>query len=84
VINSASVSDLENQPAPLPRASGPDDRPERPRDPSLASDHLADIVLGDVQPQDDGVVALLLLDSDRIRVVHELSREVREELRQAV
>jgi hypothetical protein len=83
VINSRSVSDLEDQPSPLPRASGPDDCAKRPGNPTLASDYLADVVFRDVQPEDESVVTLLLLDADRVWIVDELSREVLEELRQA-
>jgi hypothetical protein len=48
---------------------------QRPRDPALPSDHLADVLLSDEQPQDDDVVALLALDADGFRVVDEPSRD---------
>jgi hypothetical protein len=77
---SSSVSDLVNQPAPLPRAARPDDRAKRPRDPPLAADHLADIVLGHVQAEHERVVTLLLLDANRLRVVDEALRQVGQQL----
>ena len=77
------IGDLEHQTAPLPRAAGADERTKRTRDPPLASDHLADVLLGHMEPEDDRVVALLLLDADCVRVVDQPPREVDEELRQA-
>lgn len=77
------IGDLENQAAPLPRAAGAHERAQRPRDPTLTPDHLADVLLGHVKAEDDGVVALLLLDPDCVRIVDEPAREVDEELRQA-
>ena len=55
---------------------------QRPRDPALPSDHLADVLLRDEQPQDDDVVALLALDADRVGVVDEAPREDLEQLSQ--
>lgn len=79
---SSSVSDLEDQPAALPRSTGPHDRAERPSDPPLASDHLADVLLRDVQAEHDGVVPQLLLDADGVGVVHQPLSQVCEELSQ--
>lgn len=79
---SSSVSDLEDQPAPLPGSTGPHDRAERPRDPALASDHLADVLLRDVQAEHDGVVPQLLLDADGVGVVDQPLGQVCEELSQ--
>src|SRR5205814_7325318 len=44
-------------------------------------DHLAQVVLGDVQPQDDGVLLLDTLDAHRVGLVDELARQVLEQLR---
>jgi hypothetical protein len=82
-MSSASlVSDLEDQPAALPGTARSNDRAERTGDPPLAPDHLADIVLGDVQPEHDRVVVLLLLDADGVRLVNEAARQVGQELSQ--
>ena len=40
--------------------AGAHDRPQRARDPPLAADHLADVVVGDVKPQHDRVVSSTL------------------------
>ena len=77
-----SVSDLEDQPAPLAGAAGAHDRAERASYAALTADHLADVVLGDVQAEDDGIFALLLLYADGIRIVHELPGQVREKVSQ--
>ena len=77
-----SVSDLEDQPAPLPRPAGTHDRAERPRDPALPSDHLADVVLRHVEPKNDRVVPLLLLHAHSVGIVHQPLREVLEQLSQ--
>jgi hypothetical protein len=55
---------------------------QRPRDPALPSDHLADVLLRDEQPQDDEVISLLALDANRVRVVDEPTRKDFEQLRQ--
>jgi hypothetical protein len=77
-----SVSDLEDQPAPLAGAAGADDRAERPSDAALAADHLAHVVLRDVQAEDDGIFALLLLHADGVGIVYELPSQVREQVSQ--
>ena len=79
---SSSVSDLEDQPAPLPGAAGAHDRAERASNPTLAADHLADVVLGDMQPEHHGVITHLLLDPDRAGVVDETLCKVGQELSQ--
>jgi len=53
---------------------------QRPRDPPLPSDHLADVVLRHIQPEHHDVVPLLALDANRAGVVHEPPRERLEEL----
>src|SRR5207237_190630 len=52
------IHDLELHAALLARGAGADDRPQSPRDPSLPADHLAAIVLGDVQPEHEHAVAV--------------------------
>ena len=46
-----------------------------PGEPALAADHLAAIGLGDVELEHRRVLALDLLDANRLRVVDELLRE---------
>jgi len=62
------------------RAARADDRTERPGNPALAADHLADVVRRDSKPKHGRSFLPHLLDRDRIGLVDELSREVREEL----
>ena len=81
-MTSSSVSDLEDEPAAVARSAGPDDRPKSARDPPLAPDHLADVLLRDMEAEHNGVVGLLLLDPDGVGVVDELPGEVREQLSQ--
>ena len=78
----SSVSDLENQPAPLPRAAGAHDRTKRPRNPALAPDHLADVFLRYMEAEDDRVVTHFLLDADGVGVVDELPRQIGEQVSQ--
>ena len=48
---------------------------------ALPADHLADVVLGDVEPQDDGAVALRPLDAHLVRAGRRaFAREVGEQL----
>ena len=54
---------------------GTDQLSQRPRNPALPSDHLADVLLCDEQTQDDDVISLLALDADSIRVVDEPPRD---------
>jgi hypothetical protein len=77
-VTRSSVSDLEHEAPSLASAAGADDRAKRPRDPALAADHLADVVLRDMEPEDERILALHLLDPNGVRVVHELSSEVLE------
>src|SRR5665647_3432847 len=78
----ALADDLELEPAPRVRPARADDGPQRTGDPSLPPDHLADVVLGDVEPEEERpVVVLDLLDPHRVRLVHEPTRERLEQLR---
>ena len=70
------VHDLEHDALAAPSCRCADELTERPRDPALPSDHLADIVLGDEEPQYDDVVALLALDANSGRIVDEPPREL--------
>src|SRR5439155_27047860 len=49
------INDLEHDAAAVASSCGADDLAQRPRDPALTSDHLADVVLCDEQSQDDEV-----------------------------
>ena len=60
-----------------------DERPQSARDPALAPDHLADVLLGDVQPEDDRAVPLGPLHAHLVRPVDEVPRQVLEQLLQA-
>lgn len=63
------------------RSAGTDERAERAREPTLATDHLADVAVRDVQAEDErAVVALDLLDPHRLRLVDEPPRELCEQL----
>src|SRR5439155_20737753 len=64
----------------LRRADRATDRPPRARHPALAADHLAELVLRDVQAQNDGVLLVDALDAHRVRLVDEPAREVLEQL----
>src|SRR5262249_25360134 len=57
------IHDLELHAPPLAGAAGAHDRAQRAGDASLPPDHLPEVVLGDVQAQDDGVVLLDPLDA---------------------
>jgi hypothetical protein len=46
---SGLFDDLEQDAAAGAGRGGAHDRAQRPRDPALAADHLADVVLGDVE-----------------------------------
>src|SRR5207244_12937649 len=78
----SSVDDLDKDAVARPRRARPDDRAQRPGDPALAADHLADVVLGDVQLQHVRAVALDLLDVDRVRIVDEPPRELGQQFSQ--
>jgi hypothetical protein len=79
---SSSVSDLENQPPLLASAAGSYDSPQRTRQPALPTDHLADVVLGDVEVEDDDVVPFLLFDPHGIGLVDQPPGEILEQLSQ--
>src|SRR6185503_9044835 len=79
-----SVGNLEDVALVGAGAARTDDAPQRPRDPSLLPDDLADVVGRDVEVEDDGVLALLLLDAYSIRLVDEPARKPLEELGHAV
>jgi hypothetical protein len=64
------------------RPTRADDRPQRAGDPSLPADHLADVALGDVEPQDEILAVVDLLDPYGVRLVHELPGEIFEKLDQ--
>ena len=75
-----SLDDLEHDAPVRARAAGSDDRAERPGDPALAADHLADVIRRDPQLKHGRAFLSYFLDRNRIRIVDELAREVLEEL----
>ena len=77
-----SAVNLEQHATALAHAARSDDRSQRRAMRPLPADDLADVVGRHVQPDDEHVVAILLLDPNCIRVVHELSCEERDELGQ--
>src|SRR5438874_1751229 len=76
----ALVHDLEDDALALPPRRRANDLAQRARDPALPPDHLADVVLRDVEPQHDDVVAFLTLDANGVGLVHEPAREVLEQI----
>src|SRR5205823_11273464 len=72
--------DLEHHALLATRGGRADDRAQRACDPPLAADHLADVVLGHVQLQDNGPFALDLLDADLVGLVDEPPRQVLDDL----
>ena len=74
------VDDLEQDAAMRVGAAGADDGAQGPGDAALAADHLADVVLGDGEQQDDRALTLLFLDRDGVRLVHQLPGKVGEQL----
>jgi len=74
------VDYFELYPTALAHAAGAHDRPQRAGDATLAADHLAEVVLCDMQAQDDGVVFVDSLNAYRIGLVDELLRQILEEL----
>ena len=61
-------------------ATGAHDRAQRPGEPTLTADHLADVCLGHVEPEDERAVILLdLLDAHGAGLVDEPARELRDQ-----
>src|SRR5436189_5226564 len=78
--DATSVDDLELEPASRLDPAGADDRAQRPREPTLSADHLADVCLGHVEPEDERAVLLLdLLDAHGTGLVDEPARELRDQ-----
>jgi hypothetical protein len=73
------IGDFQHEPPALPSAACANHRAKRPGNPALASDHLPDIFLGDMQAQNERILALDLFDPDGVRVVYELPGEIREQ-----
>lgn len=80
--SSSLISDFQHEPPPLPRAARANDRAQRASDPALTADHLADVVFRHMEAEDERILALHLLDPDRVGIVHELACEIREQLSQ--
>jgi hypothetical protein len=77
-----SAVNLEQHATAFAHSARSDDCAQRARDPALPPDDLTDVVGRHVEANDEHVVAILLLDPNCIRVVHELSCEERDELGQ--
>src|SRR5438552_5944850 len=75
------VDDLALDAAPLAHASRSHDRAQGACDASLPPDHLADIILCDMQAKHHGVFLVDTLDAHGVRIVDELLRQVLEQLR---
>ena len=75
------VGDLELEPAARLHPAGADDRAQRPDEPALAADHLADVVLGHMELEDERPVVLLdLLDAHGVGLVDEPAGKLGDEL----
>src|SRR5207248_3783154 len=75
-----SVDDLETDAALLSGGARAHDCTQSARDPSLPADHLAAIGLRDEETEHELVVLVELLDPDGVGLVHELAREIFEQL----
>ena len=64
----------------LTHAAGTDDRSQRARDPSLLADHLAEIVLRNMETKHDRIGLVDALDSNCVGLVDKLPRQVLEQL----
>ena len=64
----------------LSHAARTNDRSQRTRDASLLADHLAEIVLCDMQSKHDGVGLVDSLDAHSVGIVDQLLRQVLEKL----
>src|SRR5580765_1631231 len=78
------VDDLELHATLFARASGTDDRAQRACDASLPADHLAQILLRDMQAKDDRVVLVDALHPHLVGLVDELPRQILEQLRHSL
>jgi hypothetical protein len=72
---SGSVGNLEHVALVGARATCADDAAKSAGEAPLLADHLPDVVGGDVEVEDDGVLTLLGLDAHGIGLVHEPSRQ---------
>ena len=63
-----------------PRPAGPDDGAESAGDPAVLPDHLADVVGGDVELEDDRALPLGPDDADVVGGVDEVPRQVLEQI----
>jgi hypothetical protein len=69
------VDDFELHTPPLTRATRAHNGAQRARDASLPADHLAEILLRNVEAEDERVFFVHLLDTDCVWLVDELARE---------
>ena len=76
----ALFDDLEQRPAAAAGRRGPHHRAQRAGDAALTADHLAHVVLGDVELQDRVAVAFDLLHAHGVRLVDQAASQVLDEL----
>src|SRR5207248_4965441 len=77
---SFGVGDLDEDAPALAHRARADERAQRPRDPALAADHLADVVGSDMEHEHERPVAFLGLDANCVGIVDELACQIREQL----
>ncbi len=76
------LENLEDDAAAALRGGGREDRAQGLGGAALLADHLAEILLGDLELEDEGVGLLDLLDLDLLGVVDEAARQVVDEILQ--
>src|SRR5919106_4555781 len=79
-VTQALVNDLEDGALVPASAARADERAERASDSTLAADHLADVVGGDVQLEHDRTLTLAPDYAHRARLVHEAPGQVLEQV----
>jgi hypothetical protein len=74
------LDDLDRDAAVLARGARAYDRPQRTRDPAAATDHLADVVGGDMEQERQLALPFLRLDANGVWIVDQPARELLQEL----
>ena len=75
-----SVGNLEQVALFGSRTGRAHDAPQRPGDPALLADHLADVIGRDVKMEDDRILTLFGLDTNGVRLVDEPASDPYEKL----